>query len=88
MVIHEITVTCSFVILHDYKHENYDEIVPYGKDYMEPNPISFMLLNIHLVCFPCVVKLTTLKLNLSGQWAVHYVSDKWTEMSIARNIKC
>ena len=34
MVIHEITVTCSFVILHDYKHENYDEIVPYGKDYM------------------------------------------------------
>ena len=84
MVIREITVTCSFVILHDYKHENYDEIVPYGMT----NPISFMLLNIHLVCFPCLVKLTTLKLNLSGQWAVHYVSDKWTEMSIARNIKC
>ena len=38
MVIHEITVTCSFVILHDYKHENYDEIVPYGKDYMGRYP--------------------------------------------------
>ena len=38
MVIHEITVTCSFVILHDYKHENYDEIVPYGIDYMGRTP--------------------------------------------------